>query len=197
MIERKKLGKIFFCQICVRWYRDQKYFQDEWHGSKQKSGGGVLMTQSIHHVDLLRCFIGNPDKIIGYTMNSRNFAEVEDIVIANMTTKIGTLIGLECSTVAYSSDFEASISVLAENGTIKIGGKSLNRIEYGCIKGEKVPTGLNSKDPINVYGTSHILLIKDVIKAIQKKEDVSVSLEEGIKTWRLVKQIYSSLESFE
>jgi len=188
----KELGKILIGNVCVRWFRKPNYYIDHWHGSKRRSGGGVLMTQAIHHIDLLRILMGTPDEIKGYSSCQRPYSEVEDIVVACMKYP-SAIASIECSTVAYPKDIEASISIVAKNGAIKVGGKSLNKIEYGFI-GKKILVGAaDSEDVTSVYGTSHILLIKDVVDAITEKRSPLITLSEGVKSLNMVNRIYQNL----
>lgn len=191
-VESKKLGKILVGNVCVRWFRRPDYYINHWHGSKYRSGGGALMTQAIHHIDLLRLLMGLPKEINGYSFYLRSYSEVEDIVVAYLKYS-SSIASIECSTIAYPKDIEASITIIAENGTIKIGGKSLNKVEYGFAGDNCLAEVVDSEDPDTVYGTSHILLIKDVANAIIRKKLPKVSLSEGVKSLNLVNEIYRSL----
>ncbi|OGG18394.1 hypothetical protein A2721_00410 [Candidatus Gottesmanbacteria bacterium RIFCSPHIGHO2_01_FULL_47_48] len=187
-----KMGKILIGNVCVRWFRTPDYFINHWHGLKKQSGGGALMTQSIHQIDLLRVLMGTPSEINGFTLNLRSYSDVEDVVVACMKYPLAVS-SIECSTVAYPKDVEASITIIGENGTIKIGGKSLNKVEYGFVGKKEIKTVPDSEDPTTVYGTSHILLVKNVVNAIIHKSVPAVSLLDGVESLNLVNQIYTSL----
>jgi predicted dehydrogenase len=192
-INSGEMGKILLGNVCVRWWRTENYFTNHWHASKNRSGGGALMTQAIHHADLLRWLMGEPESITGFRSNLRPYSEVEDVVVAVMKYQ-NSLSTLEVSTVAYPKDIEASITIIGEKGTVKVGGKSLNRIEYGFV-GDKVLTGLaDNDDPVSVYGTSHILEIEDVVNSIIEKRPPKVRLEDGVKSLNFVNRIYDSTQ---
>lgn len=191
-VQSGKMGKILIGNVCVRWFRTPDYFTNHWHGSKKQSGGGALMTQAIHQIDLLRVLLGTPTKINGFALNLRPYSEVEDVVVANMKYPLAVS-GIECSTIAYPKDVEASLTIIGENGTIKIGGKSLNKVEYGFVGKEEIKAVPESEDTTTVYGTSHILLIKNVVDAIIHKFKPKVSLLDGVESLNFVNQIYASL----
>lgn len=194
-IQSGKLGKLLLGNVCVRWFRDENYFINHWHSSKKRSGGGALMTQAIHHADLLRLLMGEPKEIKGYKIGVRPYSEVEDIIVATMKYPSSSFSTIECSTVAYPRDVEASITIIGERGTVKVGGKSLNRIEYGFV-GKDTLTGLvDQEDPVSVYGTSHILEIENVVQAIIKGKKPDIRLEEGVKSLNFVNKIYASTET--
>lgn len=195
LIENGELGKIICVTVCVRWYRKSEYFVNHWHSLKERSGGGALMTQAIHHVDLLRLLLGDPQDIQGYSLNTRNYSEVEDLLVANLNYGNALAI-IECSTLSYPTDFEASISVIAENGTIKVGGESLNRIEYGIVNGYSLQDSMfNQDDPASVYGTSHILELKNVIDSILNNKAPEIGIEDGVKSLNLINRIYESINN--
>lgn len=193
-INSGEMGKLLVGNICVRWWRTESYFTNHWHASKARSGGGALMTQAIHHADLLRLIMGEPEQIKGFTLNLRPYSEVEDVIVASLKYPTIAVSTIECSTVAFPRDIEASITIIGEKGTIKVGGKSLNRIVYGYV-GDKVLTGLvDEADPENLYGTNHISEISDVVDAITENRPPQIRLEDGVKSLNFVNHIYSSIQ---
>ncbi len=187
-----KLGKILIGNVCVRWFRSQEYYDDAWHGNLEKSGGGALITQAIHHIDLLKKYMGVPVEITGFSNNLRARAEVEDSMVAALKFSNGSLASFECSTVTYPKHIEASLTLIGEKGTIKIGGTTLNVIEYSSVEGISKDDTID--DAIHLYGTGHIKLIGDVIDSIINKHKPAVTLADGIETMKLINAIYKDIQ---
>jgi len=192
LIRSKTLGKIRLCSVTVRWYRDDNYFKDEWHYNIKKVGG-MLFNQGIHSLDLMLKICGEPKKIQKIIKILRNFTRLEDICTANIVFKNGIIGNIEITTYTKHKDFEASIFIIGDKGSIKIGGPGLNRVEYlnvrENLKGKK---DLYSEVINDKYGNSHQKLITAFSKYLLKnKYNVNlVSAKESKKLVEFIEKIY-------
>lgn len=158
LVEEKRLGKINYFSINLRWWRDKKYYSD-WHGNKKQSGG-VLFNQAIHSLAIInRVLRLNPVKITTYTAKFRKNLKMEDTLISIIKLKNGALGVIEVFLHSTFKNVENSLFLSGTKGTIKIGGTALNKILY-----------IDTKEPINIiplnsqnedlYGNGHKELIK-------------------------------------
>jgi UDP-N-acetyl-2-amino-2-deoxyglucuronate dehydrogenase len=147
------LGRVYSIQVNCYWNRDRSYYQSRWKGTKSMDGG-VLFTQFSHFIDILFWLFGNVNTIKSVSKNSghQNITEFDDNGIVALEFENGTLGGIHYTTNAAVSNMEGSLTVFAEKGTLKIGGKYLNTIEYHQIPGLPLPQ-LGTANPANHYGT--------------------------------------------
>ena len=110
----------------MRWCRLQDYYEDGWHGT-WKYDGGVINQQAIHHVDALNWLLGPVDSLTATITNRLNNLEAEDTLVSIMKFENGALGTIEATTAARPEDFEASLSVVGENGMVLVGGIALNK----------------------------------------------------------------------
>lgn len=195
-IDSGQLGKIHYISAKVFWYRDKQYYdQDRWRGS-QEHMDGALMNQSIHNIDLLLWLMNSSVKNVKSVR--RNFAhpeiEMEDFGAALIEFDNGSVGLFEATTATYPKNLEESLYIVAEKGTIKIGGQSVNLIEEWRVDGETDSIGeiklKYSESHENIYGFGHKALYQDMIDSIEKNREPYVTLEEGYKAVDLIIEIY-------
>lgn len=195
VVERKKLGKINLGSVCVRWFRPQSYYGDDWHG-KWEMDGGAVMNQSIHHLDALIWTMGMPKSVFAYWGTLVHKTEVEDCCVAVFKYKNGSLAVFEGSTIIYPENLEGSIALFGDKGSVKVGGTALNRKVFWKIKDEldkeKKNLSQNKADPKSVYGSSHKFVIKDMIESVLKNREPRTDGIEGYESLKLVLAIYES-----
>lgn len=197
-IENKRLGKLFHLTANIRWNRGEDYYkQASWRG-KWDSDGGALMNQCIHNIDLLYWLSGDEiAEVFAYVDNLNHpYIEAEDVGLALVKFKSGVYGVIEGTTNIYPQNFEETLSVFGEKGTIKLGGKSVNKLEEYLIEGENTPSdeikNHYSEEPQNIYGFGHKALYQDVVKAVTLGEKPKVSAEDGARAVELILAIYQS-----
>lgn len=196
LVHLNLLGEIKLININLNWYRDRKYYEG-WHNSIEESGGGVLMTQAIHHLDELVRLLGIPKQVTGFKANLlHKDLNVEDTLIAILKYE-NCLASLNVTNIAYPKSIEATITILGSNGTIKLGGKSFEFVEYinNTDISNNNPIPSVSTEFFNEYGTSHINLIANFINTIKGQEELRITLESARATQKVVKLIYESIKS--
>ncbi|GAA0871325.1 Gfo/Idh/MocA family oxidoreductase [Gangjinia marincola] len=197
-IKEGKLGKLFMVQCNVMWNRHQEYYnQSPWRG-KKASEGGALQTQVSHFLDLLVWWFGNitEAKTIMDTLN--HDIEIEDCGVSALRFENGAIGSLLWTTCVYNVNYEGSITIIGEKGTIKIGGKYLNELEFWDVQSYPVPTDLEFDDKPNEYGTyqgsssNHDKLIVELIDHITDSRKGVVEGDEGLKSIQAIETIYQN-----
>lgn len=194
-IDQGKLGPLYLGNACVRWYRPQSYYEDEWHGTWAMDGG-ALMNQSIHHIDALQWFMGPVQSVYAYSATLAHQMEAEDVGVAVIRFANGALATVEGSTLTWPQNLEGSVSIFGAHGSVKIGGTALNRIVLWKVEGELEQESelLTSQivDPPSVYGYSHREVIRDFAEAVIHGRPPGTPGPEARKSLALVAAIYES-----
>lgn len=193
-----RLGKLMLCDAVIRWYRGKDYYdQASWRGTFEQDGG-ALMNQCIHNIDLLRWMMGGEiEEVVGYTKNDRHsYLPVEDLGIALVKFKNGSLGKIEGSVNIYPEGLEETLSVFGTKGTVRAGGMSVNHMDVWNVDGEEnslleIQERCN-ENPENVYGFGHVPLYRNMIEAITENKEPLVSGLEGRKALEVVLGIYLS-----
>jgi predicted dehydrogenase len=197
-LQENRLGKIYMVQCNVMWNRNQEYYeQSPWRG-KKASEGGALHTQVSHFLDLLVWWFGdiNESKTIMDTLNHN--IEIEDAGVSALRFDSGVIGSLLWTTCVYNVNYEGSITIIGEKGTIKIGGKYLNEIEFWDVQSYHLPNDLEFNDLPNEYGTyqgsssNHDQLINHLVAEIIENRKGVVEGEEGLKSIEAIEKIYKS-----
>lgn len=197
-IDKRRFGKLLHGTAHVRWARDHEYYdRASWRGTWEQDGG-CLMNQCIHDIDLLRWMMGDEiDTVYGMTDRLvHRYIEAEDLGIAVVKFKNGSYGIIEGTTNVYPKNLEETLYIFGEKGTVKAGGESVNIIEEwnfsDCFGDEEKVKEECSENPPNIYGFGHSKLYKNVIGAIEGKEELLVDGEAGKRAMELVLAIYKS-----
>jgi len=195
LLDEGRLGQLYLGNACVRWYRPQSYYEDDWHGTWAMDGG-ALMNQSIHHIDALQWFMGPVKSAYAYTATLAHQMETEDVGVAVLRFCSGALGTIEGSTLTWPKNLEGSVSLFGERGSVKVGGTALNRITLWKVDGEleREAEILTSQrvDPPTVYGYSHREVIRDFAQALIHGREPGAPGPEARKSLALVLAIYES-----
>lgn len=194
-IDDGQLGKLYLGNACVRWFRPQSYYEDEWHGTWAMDGG-ALMNQSIHHIDALQWFMGPVQSVNAYTATLAHQMEAEDVGVAILRFANGALGTIEGSTLTWPQNLEGSVSIFGERGSVKIGGTALNRTTLWKVAGQleqeaEILTG-QRVDPPPWYGHSHRAVIHDFARSLLEDRAPETTGEEARQSLALVLAIYES-----
>ncbi len=194
-IDEGLLGRLYLGNACVRWYRPQSYYEDDWHGTVAMDGG-ALMNQSIHHIDALQWFMGPVQSVSAYSATLAHQMEAEDVGVAVLRFASGALATVEGSTLTWPQNLEGSVSIFGEHGSVQVGGTALNRVTLWKVRGqlEQESEILTSQrvDPPSVYGYSHREVIRDFAEALLEERRPGTPGPEARKSLALVLAIYQS-----
>ena len=136
LVESGQLGKIFMVQLNCYWNRDDRYYKpDSWHGNKQLDGG-TLYTQFSHFIDILYWLFGDIENIQSRLrdFNHAALTDFEDSGFVSFDFVNGGMGCINYSTSVWNQNMESSMTIVAENGSVKIGGQYMNEVEYCHIK---------------------------------------------------------------
>ena len=199
-LAENRLGKIFMVQCNVMWNRHEEYYQQSsWRGRKDTEGG-ALHTQVSHFLDLLIWWFGDVKeaKTIAETLNHQ--IEIEDCGVSALKFDTGVVGSLFWTTCVYNANYEGSITIIGEKGTIKIGGKYLNEIEFWDIQSYPLPTDIEFEDRPNNYGSyqgsssNHDKLINELIHQVIQERSGVVEGEEGLRSIQAIETIYRGID---
>ena len=197
-IEKNRFGKLLHGTAHIRWARDHAYYdRAAWRGTWEQDGG-ALMNQCIHDIDLLRWMMGDEiDTVYGMTDRLIHpYIEAEDLGLAVIKFKNGSYGIIEGTTNIYPKNLEETLYIFGEKGTVKAGGEAVNSIEewkFADYFGDEETVKKEcSENPPNVYGFGHAKLYKNMIHAIEGKEELIVDGEAGKRALELVLAIYKS-----
>ncbi|MCM3088672.1 Gfo/Idh/MocA family oxidoreductase [Bhargavaea ginsengi] len=189
------LGKISHALCIVNWNRGQEYYdQAPWRGTKQHDGG-VLMNQAIHNLDLLLWYMGKPQEVYSMEATRLRNIEAEDVSAGVIRFESGALATVQASTTVYPKNYEESITIFGENGTVKIGGRNALYFETIDLKERKEVEIKKMVDDINSnpWGTpGHEAIIDNMMKAIEKDQEPAITGEDGRRAVQLVLSFYES-----
>jgi len=191
--EMSKLGKLNYISASVYWHRDQNYYNDGWHGTKEMDGG-VLLNQAIHFVDMVQ-FISKKSIIAvsAYSATAKHVMECEDVITINLKFSDGTLGNIQANTISYPKNYEGAILLFFDKATIKIGGGSMNEIIYweGDLKNSF--QDFQKHNSQSVYGLGHDEIIKNMNDSLLSNKEIIINGTEGIKSVKIIEAIYKSI----
>lgn len=190
-----KLGKIISARSVLTWSRAKSYYDEsDWKGTWEKEGGGVVIDQAIHSIDLVNWFIGDEYKTVGCSFANRNhpYLEVEDTAEGFITYKNGTTYAFYCMN-NYGCDEPIEIRLLCENGKATLTYDDAY-IVYNDGTREECHQKIESTlyDGAKIYwGFQHIKQIEQFYNACLGKEKLEISGKEALKTHKLLFEIYN------
>lgn len=199
IVEKKILGEIFMVQLNCYWNRDDRYYKKGgWKGT-QDLDGGTLFTQFSHFIDIMYWLFGD---IIDLQTKFRDFShsdltEFEDSGFVNFLFVNGGMGTLNYSTAIWDKNLESSITVIGRNGSVKVGGQYMDKVEYSHIKDYTRPE-LEPTAPPNDYGyyqgsaNNHHFVIQNVVDTLNGKTQISTNALEGMKVVDIIERIYAN-----
>jgi len=198
LIENNNLGKILSVQVNGFWNRDKRYFSNGWKGTK-KLDGGILFTQFSHFIDLVYWLAGNIKtvKAIKKNLLLKDTIETEDNCVVIAEFESGALGSFHFSINAFEKNMEGSITLIAEKGTVKIGGQYLNTLEYQRVAGIG-PVKIDKGNISNDYGfyegsmSNHNKVYENLLIALKNPGHAFANVEDGMKTVEIIERIYAS-----
>ncbi len=199
MVESGRLGKIFMVQLNCYWNRDDRYYKaGSWHGNKQLDGG-TLFTQFSHFIDILYWLFGDLANISSrfYDFNHNDLTDFEDSGYVTFDFLNGGSGVLNFSTAVWNKNLESSMTIIAENGAIKIGGQYMDKVEYCHVKDYEMPQ-LAPTNPGNDYGAykgsaqNHNFVIDNVVDVLNQRANITTNALEGLKVVDIIERIYKA-----
>jgi predicted dehydrogenase len=195
-LQSGKLGKIISARSTLTWTRPDSYYAaSDWKGTWDKEGGGVVIDQAIHSIDLVNWLVDSEVESVSCSMANRGhrIVSVEDSAEGLITYKNGVKYGFYCMN-NYGCDEPIEIRLYCEKGKVVFGYDDAY-IAYNDGTSEEAHQDENlveyegGKD---YWGFQHIRQIRQFYNAVLKKEPLEISGEEALKTHRLIIEIYKT-----
>ncbi len=206
-IEQGRFGKLVLGDAYIKWYRSPEYYASgAWRGTRKIDGGGCLMNQGIHQIDLLQWFMGPVKSITARTARVEHLdIEVEDLAAAVLEFKNGAIGVIEGSTAIWPGH-PARVDIHGtdggawlEDGAIKYWNFKKGRAIDAKIRAEmegESELGSGAGDPLkNLKIQGHRLQIQDFTRAIQKGTQPRIIGSEGRLAVEIIEKIYKSAET--
>ncbi len=198
-IEQGRLGKIVLADASVKWYRPQQYYDGIWRGTWDMDGGGALMNQSIHSIDLLQWLVGPVDSVFGHVATLEHRIETEDTASAVVAYKNGALGVIQGATSCWPGD-NARVELHGTQGTVALedGRIVVWKLADGKPEEEdrmlhlEESVGSGRSDPAAIGYELHRRQILDFVQAVQQDHPPAVVGPEGRKAVEIILAIYRS-----
>jgi len=199
LIKTGELGELVSACASVRWWRPQSYYDEPGRGTLARDGGGVLMTQAIHTLDLLLGLIGMPERVSGHAVTSPvHTMEGEDTVTAMLHYAKGAVAMVQATTAAYPGyperielNFSQGTATL-ESGTLQVAfmnGKSL-------MLGNQEASG-GGANPMGFDHAAHRAVLQDFVRAVRSGTAPSVTGRSALNVQSVIAAIMSSSQNAE
>ncbi|MFN8647190.1 MAG: Gfo/Idh/MocA family oxidoreductase, partial [Gemmatimonadales bacterium] len=194
-IERRRFGRIYMVSVNVFWSRPQEYYDSApWRGTWEFDGG-AFMNQASHYVDLLDWLVGPVESVHAFTATLARHIEVEDTGVASVRWRSGALGSVSVTMLTHQKNFEGSLTVLGEKGTVRIGGVAVNEIqawEFADQDPDDATIRDASYQTTSVYGYGHPVYYDNVIRALRGEARAETDGREGLRSLELLVGIYLS-----
>ena len=202
VVDSKILGKLYSVQLNCFWNRDERYYKPvNWHGTNEMDGG-TLFTQFSHFVDIMYWLFGDITNIKGsfQDFNHQSLTAFEDSGSVLFDFVKGGSGSLNYSTAVWDKNLESSLTIIAENGSVKVAGQYMNEVEYCHIKDYSMPK-LTPSNPPNDYGAykgsaqNHHYVIQNVIDKLNGNALITTNAMDGLKVVDIIERIYKERDT--
>ena len=194
-IDQQLLGRVLLVDAKVKWYRPPEYYsQSKWRGTFALDGGGVLINQAIHTVDLMLWLIGDVARVQARTGTTLHAIEAEDTAVVSLEFTSGATGSLLATTVAFPG-YPRRIEITGTKGTVileqdRIVDVNLKDAPEGVTADAPPDDMQNTSSPTVTDFTGHQLILEDFIRAIQQDGIPLCDGREGRRSIALVERIY-------
>jgi len=205
-VDAGRFGTITLGDAYVKWFRSQQYYDSgAWRGTWALDGGGALMNQAIHSVDLLLWLMGDVEEITGRiaTMTHERI-EVEDVAVATLKFKNGALGVIEATTTAFPGSLKR-IEICGNGGMAILEEEDLKQWQFVNETAEddsirkrmtdRTKTGGGAADPSAISHHGHTMFFDDFVAAVNENREPLINGLEGRRSVEVIEAIYQSAKS--
>ena len=197
-VDSGRFGKIYLAQSNVFWQRPQSYYEAEkWRGTWEFDGG-AYMNQASHYVDAIYWLLGNVDSVMAYTATMARNIEAEDTGCAILHFRSGIIATMNVTMLTYPKNFEGSITIIGEKGTVKVSGVAVNKIEKWEFEDysddDRMALDTNYIPP-NIYGFGHNPYYRNFVDVLLNKGVPATDGRDGRKSVEIIQAIYRSAKT--
>jgi UDP-N-acetyl-2-amino-2-deoxyglucuronate dehydrogenase len=194
-VDAGRFGRIHLATVNVFWTRPQSYYDDApWRG-RWDMDGGAFLNQASHYVDMVDWLVGPVDSVHAYTATLARDIEAEDTGVMSLRLRRGGLASINVTMLTHGKNFEGSITILGERGTVRVGGVAVNRIdhwEFEDSRPEDEAARNANYQTASVYGFGHPLYYANVIDTLRGEAQAQVDGYEGLRSLEVVIAAYRS-----
>ncbi|MBW7913003.1 MAG: Gfo/Idh/MocA family oxidoreductase [Taibaiella sp.] len=197
MLMDDKLGNIYMVDVHCYWNRDERYYTgNTWHGTADLDGG-TLFTQFSHYIDLLYWLFGDVQDITARFANNnhKGMIDFEDSASVGFGFIKGGLGSLSYSTSVWDRNMESTMVIVAEKGTVKIGGQYMDKLEYCHIKDYELKESISSPvEQVAGYTAAkanHHFVIQNAVDVLKGRSEITTNALEGKKVVDIIERIYA------
>ncbi len=194
-VDGARFGRVHMVGVNVFWTRPQSYYDEApWRG-RWDMDGGAFLNQASHYVDMVDWLVGPVDSVHAYTATLGRAIEAEDTGVMSLRLRSGGLASINVTMLTHGKNFEGSITLLGERGTVRVGGVAVNRIDHWEFD-EARPEDAAVKDVSyatpSVYGFGHPLYYDNVIATLRGEKQAQVDGYEGLRSLEVIIAAYRS-----
>ncbi len=205
-VDQGRFGKLALGDAYVKWFRTQEYYDSgAWRGTWKMDGGGALMNQAIHSVDLLLWLMGPVAEVMAHTATlAHERIEVEDVATATLKFANGALGTIVATTAGFPGSLKR-IELSGSQGTAILEEEDIIKWEFAQaqpldaeLREEmqgRTKTGGGAGDPAAIGHHAHTLLFRDFLEAIEQDRAPSIDGTEGMRSVELILAIYESAKT--
>lgn len=193
LITGGELRRLLSANVSVRWWRPQSYYDEAGRGSLARDGGGVLMTQAIHTLDLFLSLAGLPQRVTGMVRTSLHRMEGEDTAAALLEYDNGAVASLQATTAAFAG-FPERIEMNFSQGSATLAS---GRLDVQFVNGSHFSYGASESsgagaDPMAFDHAAHRAVLEDFVAAVQTGRQPAVSGRSALMVQRVIEAIVAS-----
>jgi predicted dehydrogenase len=196
LLDEGRIGRPLLVSASVRWWRPQEYYSSQrWRGTWEFDGGGALMNQGVHTVDLLLWLLGDVTRVQARTATAFHAIEVEDTAVALLEFASGAVATLEATTAAWPG-YPRRLEITGTEGTVVVEGDRIVKADL------RTPLEAAAAAPAdgNVQVSSHLIadasghraLLADFLRAVETDGRPLCDGREGRRSVELVQAVYES-----
>lgn len=205
-VDQGRFGRLVLGDAYVKWFRPQKYYDSgAWRGTWELDGGGALMNQAIHSVDLLAWLMGPvADVRAQFGLVAHERIAVEDVAVASVRFANGAMGTIEASTAVYPG-YLKRIELHGSEGTAAMEEEDLVKWDFSCKKprdaaiqekmSSRTSGGGGAADPKAIGHHGHARQFQDVVQAIRKGTTPAIDGCEGRRSVEIILAIYKAAET--
>lgn len=205
-VDSGKFGTLTLGDAYVKWFRTQEYYDSgQWRGTWELDGGGALMNQAIHSVDLLTWLMGPVESIVAHTSTlAHERIEVEDVATASLRFANGALGVIEATTAAFPGMLK-KIAIHGSHGSAVIEEEDIKTWQFAKMTAKdkriaastetQTDTGGGAADPAAIGHAAHTKQFKDVLKAIKNGTKPLIDGYEGRRSVEIILAIYKAAKT--
>ena len=193
------LGKPLLASARVKWWRPPEYYgRSRWRGKRALDGGGAVMNQGVHTVDLLLWLLGDVKRVFARQRTALHSIEVEDVLVATLEFASGALATFEATTAAFPG-YPRQLELSGSEGTVVVQQDRILsadlRTKHPDLAGGEANTNLAASSPIVSDVRGHRAALEDFLRALQEGGEPRCNGAEGRRSVALVEAMYRSAET--